>query len=74
MTNLHKLFYGTHVKHPKIHEFRCKKIEVASENFTHLEIDGESVGKSPANFEVIPSAIQVITTHRDQANRLKKNL
>lgn len=39
---------------------RCRSIEVVSWPQSRIEIDGETVGKSPFKFEIVPHAIKVV--------------
>ncbi len=60
ITQLPKLYKGTHVNHPKISTYKSKKLEITTEEKIFLEFDGETFGHSPFVFEVIPSALTVI--------------
>lgn len=58
--NLKILYNGKILEHPKIEGFRGRKITINSESLFYAEADGESLGHSPAEFSIIPSAIKVI--------------
>lgn len=55
-----KIFKGTHVHHPKVHFFRGKQFELEPEIPTPLLIDGEVMGQTPVNVDVIPKAFQLL--------------
>jgi diacylglycerol kinase (ATP) len=58
--NLKILYDGTILSHPKIDGYKCKNIMVSSESVIYVEADGESLGHTPAEFSIIPSAINII--------------
>lgn len=51
-----KVFFGTHLSHPKISCWRSKKIEAIplEDTAVLLELDGELPGTLPATFEILP--------------------
>jgi len=55
------LYDGSFVKHPKVETFRGKNIRITSDPDIHIEVDGESLGHSPFEFEMIPRSLRVIT-------------
>jgi diacylglycerol kinase (ATP) len=59
MVNLSKVYSGTHIMSPYFSITKCKKIMIRSENPIALESDGEILGNSPFDIEIIPSAIRV---------------
>ncbi|MCP2519015.1 diacylglycerol kinase family lipid kinase [Candidatus Aminicenantes bacterium AC-335-A11] len=56
-----KVFFGTHLKHPKAKLIRGKriKVECMEEEKVLLELDGEQPGILPAEFEIIPLSLKV---------------
>lgn len=58
--DLHLIYNGKHLTHPKVACYKGKQIKVTSEPAGLLEIDGEQPGTTPAQFEVIPHAINVL--------------
>ncbi|NOX85215.1 MAG: diacylglycerol kinase family lipid kinase [Chlorobi bacterium] len=62
VTNIKNLYDGSFVKMREVEQFIGKKITVSSRPIhkLYLETDGESLGHSPLNFEVIPKAIRVM--------------
>ena len=57
--NLSKVYSGTHIFSPHCSIKRCKKLQIRSDNEVFLEGDGEILGNSPFDIEIIPSAIRV---------------
>jgi YegS/Rv2252/BmrU family lipid kinase len=57
--NLHKLYRGTHVNHPKADFSRARRVVVAPETPLPIEADGEQPGMTPATFDVIPAAVRL---------------
>jgi YegS/Rv2252/BmrU family lipid kinase len=57
------LYNGEILKHPKVQSFRGKKIRINSSPEIHVEVDGESLGHSPIEIEIIPKSIRIIAGH-----------
>lgn len=62
--NMNLLYTGAHVKLDEVTILRGRKIGVepaggAPANYALLDIDGESPGRIPATFEILPSALTV---------------
>jgi diacylglycerol kinase (ATP) len=57
--NLHKLYRGTHVTHPKATIRRARRVVVTPETPLPIEVDGEQPGITPAAFDVVPSALRL---------------
>lgn len=55
------LYNGKIVNHPKVMSLNGKSIRIDSEKHIFLETDGESLGHTPFEFEIIPRSIKVIT-------------
>lgn len=58
--SLSMLYDGTVLSHPKIDGFRSTGLKVTSETLLYIEADGESLGHTPAEFSIIPAAINII--------------
>ncbi|MCX6244480.1 MAG: diacylglycerol kinase family lipid kinase [Bacteroidetes bacterium] len=56
-----KLYDGTLVDLPFVSTFRGKSIRIRSAGKIYLEADGESLGHSPLNFEILPRSLKVVT-------------
>ena len=44
----------------EVHRFRCRRVRLETERPARVHGDGESLGESPAEFEVIPGAVRVM--------------
>jgi YegS/Rv2252/BmrU family lipid kinase len=58
--SLKMLYDGTLYEHPKVSGYTGKHILIDSDPLIHLEADGESLGHSPIEFNIIPKSINVI--------------
>ncbi len=58
--NLKLLYDGTIMSHPKIDGYRSDKLRVESESLLYLEADGESLGHTPVEFNIIPAAVNIV--------------
>jgi len=59
--NLSKVYSGTHIFSPHFSIHRCKKLKIRSDIAISLEADGEMLGNSPFDIEILPAAIMVKT-------------
>jgi len=59
------LYDGSFTKHPKVQTFRGKTIKIESTPEINLEADGESLGHSPFQFEIIPESLRVVVGQPD---------
>jgi diacylglycerol kinase family enzyme len=57
--NLHKLYRGTFLPHPRAELLRGSTVTVESASPLPIELDGEQPGTTPARFEVVPRALRV---------------
>lgn len=61
LINLTKVYSGTHILSQYFTVRRCKKIKITSFDSALLEADGEMLGTSPFEMEILPAAIRVKT-------------
>ncbi len=59
--SLRRLYDGTINKHPRVDSFTGKSIRVESADRIMLETDGESLGHTPLEFNIIPKSVKIIT-------------
>lgn len=57
--NLHKLYRGTHIGHPKADISRARRVSVEPDLTLPIEADGETPGVTPATFEIVPAALRL---------------
>ncbi len=62
LANIKNVFDGSFVKIKEVKRFRGKSFTIISEppHALNLETDGESLGNSPLDFEVLPKALKII--------------
>jgi diacylglycerol kinase (ATP) len=58
-TTLPKVYKGTHLPHRNIVELRASRVRVETDLPFRIEADGETLGTTPATFEVIRKAIRL---------------
>jgi YegS/Rv2252/BmrU family lipid kinase len=58
--NLKILYDGTILRHPKIEGYKCKNIKITSDATMYTEADGESLGHTPVEFNIIPDGIRIV--------------
>ncbi len=58
--NLKLLYNGKILTHPKVEGYIGKDILIDSDPLIHLEVDGESLGHSPFEFQIIPRSINIV--------------
>ena len=56
---LPRVFFGTHIKHPKAIYAPSKSLSISSENSISIWADGEYVGTTPATISILPKALNV---------------
>jgi diacylglycerol kinase (ATP) len=59
--SLRKLYNGNIVRHPKVETYTGRSISIYSDTKILLETDGESLGHTPMEFQIIPRSVQVIS-------------
>ncbi len=60
MASVRRLYNGSIGKHSRVETFLAKNISVDSRKPILLEADGESLGHSPFEFEIVPKSVKVI--------------
>jgi YegS/Rv2252/BmrU family lipid kinase len=58
--SLQLLYDGTIMSHPKVDGYRSNNLKVTSDVKLFVEADGESLGHTPVEFSIIPSAVKII--------------
>lgn len=55
-----RLCRGRHVGHPKVRYFTARTVAVETETAVDVQADGESIGHTPARFQVRPGALRML--------------
>jgi diacylglycerol kinase (ATP) len=55
-----RLLRGTHVRHPRAAYFPAREIVVSTRSHAEVQLDGDTVGATPARFTVRPEALRLI--------------
>ena len=63
LSRVPSLFKGTLYKHPEVVHTRGQVVEITADPFSYMEVDGESVGITPARVEVIPAGVKVVSDY-----------
>jgi YegS/Rv2252/BmrU family lipid kinase len=63
---LRRIRRGDHLKNPRVSEHRCRTVSITTEDPLGLEIDGESMGTTPARLRALPSAVRFIGAQPDK--------
>ncbi|PLX00770.1 MAG: lipid kinase [Marinilabiliales bacterium] len=58
--NVKKLYNGSFTNHKKVSTMRGEKILIESEEKIFLEVDGETMGHTPFEFEIAPKSLGII--------------
>jgi YegS/Rv2252/BmrU family lipid kinase len=58
--NLKILYNGKILNHPKVEGHKCKNVIVRSDSVLYAEADGESLGHTPVEFNIIPASINIV--------------
>jgi YegS/Rv2252/BmrU family lipid kinase len=59
LSSIPRIYKGAHVNHPNVTYMRGKTVIAESAEVVLLDAEGEQVGRLPARFNIIPSAINV---------------
>jgi diacylglycerol kinase (ATP) len=59
VTTAPKLYSGKHVGHPRVEVLRTATVAVDAAKPLPIELEGETVGITPARFEIVPGALRV---------------
>ena len=60
IANIKRLYNGKITGHSRVETYSAKEISVDSPTQLHLETDGETLGHSPLEFQIIPKSIKII--------------
>jgi diacylglycerol kinase (ATP) len=55
-----RIFDGSHVRHPKVRMTRAKHVRIEPERPSPLLLDGEVLGSTPIDIQILPGALRVL--------------
>lgn len=56
-----RIFTGEHVRDPHVETFRCSRISVSFDRPQRVTPDGEILGRTPLEIEIVPHALEVFS-------------
>lgn len=59
---LPSIYRGTHLGHPSVDHCQARRVRVEPASRLLLQMDGEQLGRGPAELTVVPGALKVLTT------------
>lgn len=59
LTNIPKLYKGSHIENPNVEYLRGKTVVAESPDVVLLDVEGEHGGRLPAKFDILPATINV---------------
>lgn len=68
MSSIKMLYDGRITRHPKVETYKGRLIRIFSPERIFLETDGESLGHTPFEFEIIPASIKVFSSKAFSGN------
>lgn len=60
LLNMPKIFSGSHLSHPKVSTLPAKKIIIKSRRPVSVQADGEIIGETPVEIDIIPKALEML--------------
>ena len=66
------LYDGSFIRHPKVATYTGRKIRIDSDPAIQIEVDGESLGHSPFEFDIIHRALRAIVGPSEARGKGKK--
>ncbi len=64
-----KVFARRHLRDPQVEYYRCKKVSISTATPLPVQVDGDPVGTTPMEFEIVPQALNIIVP-RNSSQRL----
>jgi YegS/Rv2252/BmrU family lipid kinase len=64
-----KVFARRHLRDPQVEYYRCRKVSISTATPLPVQVDGDPVGTTPMEFEIVPHALNIIVP-RNSSQRL----
>ena len=55
-----KVFARRHLHDPQVEYYQCKKVSISTATPLSVQVDGDPIGTTPMEFEIVPQALNVI--------------
>ena len=55
-----KVFAHRHLRDPQVEYHRCRKVSISTATPLPIQADGDSIGTTPMEFEIVPQALNII--------------
>jgi YegS/Rv2252/BmrU family lipid kinase len=64
-----RVFARRHLRDPQVEYYRCRKVSISTATPLPIQVDGDPVGTTPMEFEIVPQALNIIVP-RNLSQRL----
>ena len=54
------VFAGRHLRDPQVEYYQCRKVSISTATPLPVQVDGDPIGTTPMEFEVVPRALNVL--------------
>lgn len=55
-----RIFARRHLRDPQVEYYRCKKVSISTATPLPVQVDGDPIGTTPMEFEIVPQALNII--------------
>ena len=55
-----KVFAHRHLRDPQVEYYRCRKVSISTATPLPVQVDGDPIGTTPMEFEIVPQALNII--------------
>jgi len=55
-----KVFARRHLRDPQVEYYRCRKVGISTATPLPVQVDGDPIGTTPMEFEIVPQALNII--------------
>jgi len=67
-----KIFAHRHLRDPQVEYYQCRKVSISTATPLPVQADGDPIGATPMEFEIVPQALNVIVP-QNSSRRLFRN-
>ncbi|MBM4464223.1 MAG: diacylglycerol kinase family lipid kinase [Chloroflexi bacterium] len=55
-----RVFAHSHLRDPQVEYYRCRKVSISTATPLPVQVDGDPIGTTPMEFEIVPQALNII--------------